>query len=184
MCRCPLVPERLSGRDKECPGPQVHTTHPTPVRSARKPQTGLRGGRGQGKTSLCGQDPNPESPRHAAFLLDHFMLWREGSRGGALEHPRGSGIVPRAILQQGPPSFLPSTVTLGPLPPGLFWDPWNVFDFLIVIGSIIDVILSEIDVSTGWAEPSLGGAEATDPCGGPTGVQPSTPDHRPCRAHT
>lgn len=32
---------------------------------------------------------------------------------------------------------------------GYFGDPWNVFDFLIVIGSIIDVILSEIDVSTG-----------------------------------
>lgn len=32
---------------------------------------------------------------------------------------------------------------------GYFGDPWNVFDFLIVIGSIIDVILSEIDVSMG-----------------------------------
>ncbi|XP_077190371.1 voltage-dependent L-type calcium channel subunit alpha-1S isoform X2 [Paroedura picta] len=28
---------------------------------------------------------------------------------------------------------------------GYFGDPWNVFDFLIVIGSIIDVILSQID---------------------------------------
>ncbi|NWS47049.1 CAC1S protein, partial [Probosciger aterrimus] len=28
---------------------------------------------------------------------------------------------------------------------GYFGDPWNVFDFLIVIGSIIDVILNEID---------------------------------------
>nr|XP_033774311.1 voltage-dependent L-type calcium channel subunit alpha-1S isoform X1 [Geotrypetes seraphini] len=28
---------------------------------------------------------------------------------------------------------------------GYFGDPWNVFDFLIVVGSIIDVILSEID---------------------------------------
>uniref|UniRef100_A0A8C9AJB3 Voltage-dependent L-type calcium channel subunit alpha n=1 Tax=Prolemur simus TaxID=1328070 RepID=A0A8C9AJB3_PROSS len=28
---------------------------------------------------------------------------------------------------------------------GYFGDPWNVFDFLIVIGSIIDVVLSEID---------------------------------------
>ncbi|XP_018432281.1 PREDICTED: voltage-dependent L-type calcium channel subunit alpha-1S [Nanorana parkeri] len=28
---------------------------------------------------------------------------------------------------------------------GYFGDPWNVFDFLIVIGSLIDVILSEID---------------------------------------
>uniref|UniRef100_A0A3P9N999 Voltage-dependent L-type calcium channel subunit alpha n=1 Tax=Poecilia reticulata TaxID=8081 RepID=A0A3P9N999_POERE len=32
-------------------------------------------------------------------------------------------------------------------PRGYFSDPWNVFDFLIVIGSIIDVILSEINVN-------------------------------------
>ncbi|XP_067906863.1 voltage-dependent L-type calcium channel subunit alpha-1C isoform X4 [Heterodontus francisci] len=32
-------------------------------------------------------------------------------------------------------------------PRGYFSDPWNVFDFLIVIGSIIDVILSEINNS-------------------------------------
>uniref|UniRef100_A0A8C7RDR8 Voltage-dependent L-type calcium channel subunit alpha n=1 Tax=Oncorhynchus mykiss TaxID=8022 RepID=A0A8C7RDR8_ONCMY len=31
---------------------------------------------------------------------------------------------------------------------GYFGDPWNVFDFLIVIGSVVDVILSEVDVST------------------------------------
>lgn len=31
---------------------------------------------------------------------------------------------------------------------GYFGDPWNVFDFIIVIGSVVDVILSEIDVST------------------------------------
>ncbi|XP_062921741.1 calcium channel, voltage-dependent, L type, alpha 1S subunit, a isoform X1 [Mobula hypostoma] len=30
---------------------------------------------------------------------------------------------------------------------GYFGDPWNVFDFLIVIGSIIDVILSEVDIA-------------------------------------
>uniref|UniRef100_A0AAY5K984 Voltage-dependent L-type calcium channel subunit alpha n=1 Tax=Esox lucius TaxID=8010 RepID=A0AAY5K984_ESOLU len=30
---------------------------------------------------------------------------------------------------------------------GYFGDPWNVFDFLIVIGSIVDVILSEVDDS-------------------------------------
>uniref|UniRef100_A0A670YL92 Voltage-dependent L-type calcium channel subunit alpha n=1 Tax=Pseudonaja textilis TaxID=8673 RepID=A0A670YL92_PSETE len=29
---------------------------------------------------------------------------------------------------------------------GYFGDPWNVFDFLIVVGSIIDVILSQIDL--------------------------------------
>ncbi|XP_066528429.1 calcium channel, voltage-dependent, L type, alpha 1S subunit, a [Hoplias malabaricus] len=28
---------------------------------------------------------------------------------------------------------------------GYFGDPWNVFDFVIVVGSIVDVILSEID---------------------------------------
>lgn len=31
---------------------------------------------------------------------------------------------------------------------GYFGDPWNVFDFVIVIGSVVDVMLSEIDVST------------------------------------
>uniref|UniRef100_A0A8C7KYW8 Voltage-dependent L-type calcium channel subunit alpha n=1 Tax=Oncorhynchus kisutch TaxID=8019 RepID=A0A8C7KYW8_ONCKI len=30
---------------------------------------------------------------------------------------------------------------------GYFGDPWNVFDFVIVIGSVVDVILSEVDVS-------------------------------------
>uniref|UniRef100_A0A6Q2Y5J7 Voltage-dependent L-type calcium channel subunit alpha n=1 Tax=Esox lucius TaxID=8010 RepID=A0A6Q2Y5J7_ESOLU len=30
---------------------------------------------------------------------------------------------------------------------GYFGDPWNVFDFLIVIGSIVDVILSEVDTA-------------------------------------
>ncbi|XP_072336833.1 voltage-dependent L-type calcium channel subunit alpha-1S-like isoform X6 [Scyliorhinus torazame] len=30
---------------------------------------------------------------------------------------------------------------------GYFGDPWNVFDFLIVIGSIIDVILSEVNTA-------------------------------------
>lgn len=30
---------------------------------------------------------------------------------------------------------------------GYFGDPWNVFDFVIVVGSIVDVVLSEVDVS-------------------------------------
>uniref|UniRef100_A0A674E478 Voltage-dependent L-type calcium channel subunit alpha n=1 Tax=Salmo trutta TaxID=8032 RepID=A0A674E478_SALTR len=30
---------------------------------------------------------------------------------------------------------------------GYFGDPWNVFDFLIVIGSVVDVVLSEVDDS-------------------------------------
>uniref|UniRef100_A0A672IEZ9 Voltage-dependent L-type calcium channel subunit alpha n=1 Tax=Salarias fasciatus TaxID=181472 RepID=A0A672IEZ9_SALFA len=30
---------------------------------------------------------------------------------------------------------------------GYFGDPWNVFDFIIVVGSVVDVILSEINVS-------------------------------------
>ncbi|XP_023797808.1 voltage-dependent L-type calcium channel subunit alpha-1S [Cyanistes caeruleus] len=46
---------------------------------------------------------------------------------------------------------------------GYFGDPWNVFDFLIVIGSIIDVILSEIDVSV--RGPGLG-AVPTQGCPG------------------
>uniref|UniRef100_A0A8C3JQJ2 Voltage-dependent L-type calcium channel subunit alpha n=1 Tax=Calidris pygmaea TaxID=425635 RepID=A0A8C3JQJ2_9CHAR len=37
---------------------------------------------------------------------------------------------------------------------GYFGDPWNVFDFLIVIGSIIDVILSEIDRDDSCTMPS------------------------------
>uniref|UniRef100_A0AAY4EXT0 Voltage-dependent L-type calcium channel subunit alpha n=1 Tax=Denticeps clupeoides TaxID=299321 RepID=A0AAY4EXT0_9TELE len=50
---------------------------------------------------------------------------------------------------------------------GYFSDPWNVFDFLIVIGSIIDVILSEINVSTSahlpvYPAPSLSGLQNTE----------------------
>lgn len=63
-----------------------------------------------------------------------------------------------------PPGFLPPEAHALVLPSlscqGYFGDPWNVFDFLIVIGSIIDVILSEIDVSIRRVEPSWGGAEA------------------------
>ncbi|XP_077956412.1 voltage-dependent L-type calcium channel subunit alpha-1C isoform X15 [Gasterosteus aculeatus] len=40
-------------------------------------------------------------------------------------------------------------------PRGYFSDPWNVFDFLIVIGSIIDVILSEISNSEENARISI-----------------------------
>uniref|UniRef100_A0A8C5XIE4 Voltage-dependent L-type calcium channel subunit alpha n=1 Tax=Microcebus murinus TaxID=30608 RepID=A0A8C5XIE4_MICMU len=50
---------------------------------------------------------------------------------------------------------------------GYFGDPWNVFDFLIVIGSIIDVILSEIDVSMGrravLSGVGPGGSTCSDP---------------------
>ncbi|XP_051494808.1 voltage-dependent L-type calcium channel subunit alpha-1S isoform X2 [Apus apus] len=48
---------------------------------------------------------------------------------------------------------------------GYFGDPWNVFDFLIVIGSIIDVILSEIDTvlaSSGGLYCLSGGCDSTD----------------------
>ncbi|NXT53606.1 CAC1S protein, partial [Pluvianellus socialis] len=48
---------------------------------------------------------------------------------------------------------------------GYFGDPWNVFDFLIVIGSIIDVILSEIDTvlaSSGGLYCLGGGCDGTD----------------------
>ena len=30
---------------------------------------------------------------------------------------------------------------------GYFGDAWNVFDALVVIGSIVDIVLSEVDVS-------------------------------------
>uniref|UniRef100_H2UWT8 Voltage-dependent L-type calcium channel subunit alpha n=1 Tax=Takifugu rubripes TaxID=31033 RepID=H2UWT8_TAKRU len=45
-------------------------------------------------------------------------------------------------------AFKPRVGALSQQRTGYFSDPWNVFDFLIVIGSIIDVILSEINVST------------------------------------
>ncbi|XP_049590546.1 dihydropyridine-sensitive L-type skeletal muscle calcium channel subunit alpha-1 isoform X5 [Syngnathus scovelli] len=48
---------------------------------------------------------------------------------------------------------------------GYFGDPWNVFDFVIVIGSVVDVILSEIDaalVSSGGLY-CLHGCDAVDP---------------------
>lgn len=38
---------------------------------------------------------------------------------------------------------------------GYFGDPWNVFDFLIVIGSIVDVVLSEVDVSGNCSHTTL-----------------------------
>ncbi|XP_057259838.1 voltage-dependent L-type calcium channel subunit alpha-1S isoform X4 [Pezoporus wallicus] len=49
---------------------------------------------------------------------------------------------------------------------GYFGDPWNVFDFLIVIGSIIDVILNEIDTvlaSSGGLYCLGGGCDGIDP---------------------
>ncbi|NXF71457.1 CAC1S protein, partial [Sclerurus mexicanus] len=49
---------------------------------------------------------------------------------------------------------------------GYFGDPWNVFDFLIVIGSIIDVILSEIDTilaPSGGLYCLGGGCDGIDP---------------------
>uniref|UniRef100_A0A8C6VCS7 Voltage-dependent L-type calcium channel subunit alpha n=1 Tax=Naja naja TaxID=35670 RepID=A0A8C6VCS7_NAJNA len=48
---------------------------------------------------------------------------------------------------------------------GYFGDPWNVFDFLIVVGSIIDVILSQIDtilVSSGGLYCLSGGCDGID----------------------
>ncbi|XP_061901109.1 dihydropyridine-sensitive L-type skeletal muscle calcium channel subunit alpha-1-like [Entelurus aequoreus] len=48
---------------------------------------------------------------------------------------------------------------------GYFGDPWNVFDFVIVIGSVVDVTLSEVDaalVSSGGLY-CLHGCDAVDP---------------------
>lgn len=41
-------------------------------------------------------------------------------------------------------TFTPSTLRGDQ---GYFGDAWNVFDALVVIGSIVDIVLSEIDVS-------------------------------------
>ncbi|XP_066481268.1 voltage-dependent L-type calcium channel subunit alpha-1S isoform X2 [Tiliqua scincoides] len=53
---------------------------------------------------------------------------------------------------------------------GYFGDPWNVFDFLIVIGSIIDVILSQVDTVLA----SSGGLYCLS--GGCNGIPPSASD--------
>ena len=34
-------------------------------------------------------------------------------------------------------------------PQNYFGDAWNVFDFIIVLGSFIDIIYTEVNVSTG-----------------------------------
>ncbi|XP_067324071.1 voltage-dependent L-type calcium channel subunit alpha-1S isoform X2 [Anolis sagrei] len=44
---------------------------------------------------------------------------------------------------------------------GYFGDPWNVFDFLIVIGSIIDVILSQIDTQPLMIQEATNAGAAT-----------------------
>ena len=88
-----------------------------------------------------------------------------------------------AILET--PSLSPTAHPRPPSLQGYFGDPWNVFDFLIVIGSIIDVILSEIDVSTEWAEPSLGWGlkglfRAQTLVGYPLPLWPSTLGYKGC----
>ncbi|XP_042353799.1 dihydropyridine-sensitive L-type skeletal muscle calcium channel subunit alpha-1-like isoform X2 [Plectropomus leopardus] len=48
---------------------------------------------------------------------------------------------------------------------GYFGDPWNVFDFVIVIGSVVDVMLSEIDaaLASSGGIYCLHGCTAVDP---------------------
>ncbi|KAF1391159.1 hypothetical protein PFLUV_G00039030 [Perca fluviatilis] len=48
---------------------------------------------------------------------------------------------------------------------GYFGDPWNVFDFVIVIGSVVDVMLSEIDaaLASSGGLYCLHGCTAVDP---------------------
>lgn len=81
----------------------------------------------------------------------------DGLTHGAPQGSSTTGIAPWSV----PADLTGPSSQSSPLHPpshsqGYFGDPWNVFDFLIVIGSIIDVILSEIDVSISPAEPSLG----------------------------
>ena len=116
--------------------------------------------------------PNPELL--TTLPTNHFTLeetrsqrqeaWGWGLMGvGAHGSPRGKGsalgLAPVLLSHSwlGPPPLAglqSSSSKCSPRFPslssqGYFGDPWNVFDFLIVIGSIIDVILSEIDVSVG-----------------------------------
>ena len=76
--------------------------------------------------------------------------------GLAILHYLGRGPSPSAGHQNSFPLELTPWFSRGCPSQGYFGDPWNVFDFLIVIGSIIDVILSEIDVSIRQTEPSPG----------------------------
>ncbi|XP_077956398.1 voltage-dependent L-type calcium channel subunit alpha-1C isoform X1 [Gasterosteus aculeatus] len=69
-------------------------------------------------------------------------------------------------------------------PRGYFSDPWNVFDFLIVIGSIIDVILSEISPadssssSSSSSSPSSTSSSSHPPVVRPMGLQNSEENAR------
>ncbi|XP_034056719.1 voltage-dependent L-type calcium channel subunit alpha-1C isoform X7 [Gymnodraco acuticeps] len=67
-------------------------------------------------------------------------------------------------------------------PRGYFSDPWNVFDFLIVIGSIIDVILSEINPadssSSSSSSPSSSSSSSHPPVVRPMGLQNSEENAR------
>ncbi|CAB1452635.1 unnamed protein product [Pleuronectes platessa] len=44
---------------------------------------------------------------------------------------------------------------------GYFGDPWNVFDFVIVIGSVVDVILSEVDKHVMVAQQLIGASRTS-----------------------
>ncbi|XP_077400385.1 voltage-dependent L-type calcium channel subunit alpha-1C isoform X8 [Vanacampus margaritifer] len=61
-------------------------------------------------------------------------------------------------------------------PRGYFSDPWNVFDFLIVIGSIIDVILSEINPAD--SSSSSSSSSSHPPVVRPMGLQNSEENAR------
>ncbi|CAJ1054871.1 voltage-dependent L-type calcium channel subunit alpha-1C isoform X3 [Xyrichtys novacula] len=67
-------------------------------------------------------------------------------------------------------------------PRGYFSDPWNVFDFLIVIGSIIDVILSEINPadssSSSSSSSSSPSSSSHPPAVRPMGLQNSEENAR------
>lgn len=79
----------------------------------------------------AGPDPDPDSGLAGMFTIECLV--------GLFKYAGGS-------------SF--SKIVFSPCPcvicvsQGYFGDPWNVFDFLIVIGSVVDVVLSEVDVST------------------------------------
>ncbi|XP_034056717.1 voltage-dependent L-type calcium channel subunit alpha-1C isoform X5 [Gymnodraco acuticeps] len=63
-------------------------------------------------------------------------------------------------------------------PRGYFSDPWNVFDFLIVIGSIIDVILSEINPADSSSSSSSSPSSSSSSSHPPVGLQNSEENAR------
>lgn len=149
-------------------GSQVHPHVPP----SHTPKQGFEGGRVKAPPVQT-RTPNPECPTtpslrpdpplHALEKMSQRGVQKWGGKRAPAERGAPSAWPALCVPLAGPPhsaGYQSSSSQSSPgcvlSPQGYFGDPWNVFDFLIVIGSIIDVILSEIDVSVRWAELPMG----------------------------